>query len=74
MAYATGFNKENNEKKYEWIYKNSYFKYKWKDLKEKENRYWKLIEKNKFDSIIQKYIMVIEDKKVKSVHQNFNHF
>lgn len=45
MAYATGFNKENNEKKYEWIYKNSYFKYKWKDLKEKENRYWKLIEK-----------------------------
>ena len=26
-AYATGFNKENNEKKYEWMYKDSYFKH-----------------------------------------------
>ncbi len=64
-AYATGFNKENNEKKYEWMYKNSYFKYKWKDLKEKENRYWNFIEKKSFDSIIQKYIMAVENKKVK---------
>ena len=64
-AYATGFNKENNEKKYEWMYKDSYFKYKWKDIKEKESRYWNFIEKKNFNSIINKYIKAVEDKKVK---------
>lgn len=64
-AFATGFNKENNEKKYEWMYKYSYFKYKWKDIKEKETRYWNFIEKKNFDSIINKYIRAVEDRKVK---------
>lgn len=64
-AFATGFNKENNEKKYEWMYKYSYFKYKWKDIKEKETRYWNFIEKKTFDSIINKYIRAVEDRKVK---------
>lgn len=64
-AYATGFNKENNDKKYEWMYKDSYFKYKWKDIKEKEIRYWNFIEKKPFDSIIKQYIHAVEDKKVK---------
>ena len=64
-AYATGFNKENNDKKYEWMYNNSYFKYKWKDIKEKETRYWNFIEKMNFNSIINQYIKAVEDIKVK---------
>lgn len=64
-AYATGFNKENNDKKYEWMYNNSYFKYKWKDIKEKETRYWNFIEKMNFNSIINQYIKAVKDIKVK---------
>ena len=64
-AYATGFNKENNDKKYEWMYKDSYFKYKWKDIKEKETRLWNFIEKKDFNSIIKQYIKAVEDKNVK---------
>ena len=64
-AYATGFNKENNEKKYEWMCKDSYFKYKWKDIKEKETRFWNLIEKKNFNSITKQYIKAVEDKNVK---------
>lgn len=64
-AYATGFNKENNDKKYEWMYKDSYFKYKWKDIKEKETRFWNFIEKKEFNSIVKQYIKAVEDKKVK---------
>ena len=64
-AYATGFNKENNEKKYEWMYKDSYFKYKWKDIKEKETKYWNFIEKKNFNSIIKQYIHSVEDRKLK---------
>ena len=64
-AYATGFNKENNDKQYEWMYKDSYFKYKWKDIKEKETRFWNFIEKKDFNSIIKQYIKAVEDKNVK---------
>ena len=64
-AYGTGFNKENNDKKYEWMYKDSYFKYKWKDIKEKETRFWNFIEKKDFNSIIKQYIKAVEDKNVK---------
>ena len=68
-AYATGFNTENNEKKYEWMCNNSYFKYKWKDIKEKETRFWNFIEKKNFDSIIKQYVRAVEDKKVKFRYQ-----
>ena len=64
-AYATGFNKENNDKKYEWMCKDSYFKYKWKDIKEKETRFWNLIEKKDFGTIIKQYVKAVEDKNVK---------
>ena len=64
-AYATGFNKENNEKKYEWMYKDSYFKYKWKDIKSRETKYWNFIESKNFNSIIKQYIKAVENKHVK---------
>ena len=64
-AYATGFNKENNEKKFEWMKKNSYFKNKLKDIRKKENFYWNLIESKNFKSIVKKYIQVVESKKLK---------
>lgn len=64
-AYATGFNKENNDKKYEWMSNNSYFKYKWKDIKEKETKYFNFIERKDFNSILFKYVKAVEAKKVK---------
>lgn len=64
-AYATGFNKENNEKKYSWMQYESYFKYKWQDMKYKEEKLWNLMESKNFNSIIKKYIAAVEDKKVK---------
>ena len=47
------------------MYKDSYFKYKWKDIKEKETRFWNFIEKKDFNSIIKQYIKAVEDKNVK---------
>ncbi|MDD3304405.1 MAG: SDR family NAD(P)-dependent oxidoreductase [Clostridia bacterium] len=64
-AYATGFNKENNDKKYSWMQYESYFKYKWQDMKYKEDKLWNMMESKKFDSIIKKYIAAVEDKKLK---------
>ena len=64
-AYATGFNKENNNKKYSWMQYESYFKYKWQDMKYKEEKFWNFVESKNFNSIIKKYIAAVEDKKVK---------
>ena len=35
-AYATGFNKENNDKKYDWMKNKSYFKYKLDEIRQNE--------------------------------------
>lgn len=64
-AYATGFNKENNDKKYEWMQYNSYFKYKWQDIKYKEEKVFNFLEKKKYTSIIKQYIRAVEDKRLK---------
>lgn len=64
-AYATGFNQKNISKKFEWMQKNSYFKYKLDDIKLKEERIFNLIEKRNFNSIIKKYIKVVEAKRLK---------
>lgn len=64
-AYATGFNKENNEKKYEWMYENSYFKTKVKEIRKKETLLWNFLEVKPFKSAIKKYIKVVETKKLK---------
>lgn len=61
-AYATGFNKENNEKKYKWMYKNSYFKNYLPNLEKCETKIWNLIESKNFNSIITKYIKAVEAK------------
>lgn len=64
-AYATGFNKENNEKKYKWMHDNSYFSYKEDTIKKKEELLWNFIEIKPFDSIIKKYVRAVEDRKAK---------
>ena len=64
-AYATGFNKENLEKKYEWMKNKSYFKYKLDEIHLKEERKWKLMESNNYNSIIKKYIKAVEVRKVR---------
>lgn len=64
-AYATGFNKKNNEKKYTWMQDESYFKYKFNTLKNNEEKLWNIIESKNFSSIIKQYIKAVEDKKLK---------
>ncbi|MBP3707836.1 MAG: SDR family NAD(P)-dependent oxidoreductase [Clostridia bacterium] len=64
-AYATGFNKENNSKKYEWMYTNSYFS-KYADLIRKyEIKIWNFLEQKPYTSIIKKYVKCVEDKHLK---------
>lgn len=64
-AYATGFNKENNEKKYTWMKDKSYFKYKINTLKNSEEKIWNLMESKHFSSIIKQYINAVENKHLK---------
>lgn len=64
-AYATGFNKINYEKKYNWMKNESYFKNMHKKLKKYEDKFWEISETKTFNSITRKYIRAVEDKKVK---------
>ncbi|MEG0873066.1 MAG: SDR family NAD(P)-dependent oxidoreductase [Clostridia bacterium] len=64
-AYATGFNKENNEKKYSWMKQKSYFKYKLETIKQTEEKVFNFIEQKNYSSIIHQYIKAVEDKKLK---------
>lgn len=65
-AYATGFNKENIEKKYVWMDKSSYFSGHFNYIRSNEIKIWNFLEKKSFNSIIKKYIHVVEDKYLKS--------
>ena len=64
-AYATGFNKENNDKKYDWMKNESYFKYKLDEIRQNETKKWNFLEKKSFNSIIKQYIRSVEDSKAK---------
>lgn len=59
-AYATGFNKENNEKKYTWMDENSYFYSILGKLKKTEKKLWNFIEIKPYTSIIKQYCKVVE--------------
>lgn len=61
-AYATGFNKENNDKKYTWMYEESYFKNRLPQLQEKETKIWNFIESKNFNRIVSKYVKAVESK------------
>ncbi|NLC87778.1 MAG: SDR family NAD(P)-dependent oxidoreductase [Clostridiaceae bacterium] len=64
-AYATGFNKEMNEKKYNWMYKNSYFLGNVKKIQITEEKIWNFLEQKPYNSIVKQYIRVVEDKSLK---------
>lgn len=64
-AYATGFNKENNEKKYAWMKTNSYFKDQVDEIFAKELLFWNFIEQKPYTSILKQYIRVVEDPHLK---------
>lgn len=64
-AYATGFNKENNDKKYKWMNKNSYFRDDVGYIRNIEEKVWNIMEVKPYNSIIKKYIRAVEDKKLK---------
>lgn len=68
-AYATGFNKENNEKKYEWIGTDSYFSPYVNWIQEKEVKVWNFLEQKPYTSIVQRYVKAVE-----SNHPRFRYF
>lgn len=65
-AYATGFNKENNEKKYTWMEENSYFRDILPQLKIKQEKMWNLLEVKPYDSIVKQYIKAVEAKHLRA--------
>ena len=64
-SYATGFNMETGNKKYGWMYQDSYFKKYVELIRKVEQKVWKITELDTYDSIIKKYIKVVETKKLK---------
>lgn len=64
-AYATGFNKENNEKKYKWMDTDSYFSGHINKMKCVETKIWHFLEQKSYDSIIKQYVRAVEDKHAK---------
>ncbi len=64
-SYATGFNMETGNKKYGWMQNNSYFKKHIDLIKKIEQKVWELTELNQYDSIIKKYVKVVESNKLK---------
>ena len=64
-SYATGFNMETGNKKYGWMYQNSYFNSHVDLIREIEEKVWGLTELNTYDSIIRKYVKVVETKRLK---------
>lgn len=64
-SYATGFNVETGNKMYGWMKEKSYFKDHLDLIRKVENKVWQLTELGSYDSIIKKYIKVVECEKLK---------
>lgn len=64
-AYATGFNKENNEKKYAWMEKSSYFSPYISLIKKVEIKVWNFLEQKPFTPIVKCYVKAVEAKSSK---------
>ncbi len=65
-AFATGFNKENNEKMYTWMGEKSLFRNQISSIHTIQEKLWNIIESKNYHIIIKKYIKAVEDKHVKS--------
>lgn len=65
-SYATGFNMETGNKKYGWMYQKSYFNGYVDFIRKIEEKVWQLTELDKYDSIINIYVKVVEKKKLKA--------
>lgn len=61
-----GFNKENNEKKYEWMYDHSYFSGYVEKIHKIETKVWNFLEQKPYDSIIKMYVKAVKAKHPKS--------
>ena len=65
-SYATGFNMETGNKKYGWMYQKTYFSGYVDLIRKIEEKIWQLTELNRYDSIIKRYVKVVEKKKLKA--------
>lgn len=64
-AYPTGFNEQNNGKKFTWMKEKSYFKYLIDDIKKEEEKVFNLLESKNYSPIIKQYIKCVENNKLK---------
>lgn len=67
--YHTGFNQLMLENKYDWMKKKSYFKEELELIKKQENLFFSLIEKKKFNSIVNKIIKATESNNPKKIYR-----
>lgn len=67
--YRTGFNKLFFDKKYNFMDVDSYFKYHIDLIRKSENLVLKLLEKRKFDSIVNKMEMAIRSSNPKFIYR-----
>lgn len=64
-AFSTGFNEKNISKQFNWMEEKSYYKNILGKLKKKQYLYFKLISSSNIDSIVEKYVSAVEDKRPK---------
>ncbi len=57
-----GFNKENNEKKYEWMYDSSYFDGNVDKIRLLETKIWNFLEQKPYHAIVRQYVKAATDK------------
>ena len=65
-AYASGFNAENNAKKYEWMYTHSYFAKYAENIRTFEKKMWEFLEQKKLNSVVKLYMKAITAKHPKA--------
>lgn len=65
-AYATGFNAQNNAKKYEWMYTHSYFAKYAEKIRAFEKKMWSFLEQKKLDSAVKLYVKAVTAKHPKA--------
>ncbi|MCI9177377.1 MAG: hypothetical protein HFJ28_02105 [Clostridia bacterium] len=57
-----GFNKENNEKKYSWMYDSSYFSGNISVIRKWETKIWNFLEQKPYNNIVKQYVKAVTDK------------
>ncbi|MEG0025693.1 MAG: SDR family NAD(P)-dependent oxidoreductase [Bacilli bacterium] len=67
--YKTGFNQVMLDNKYDFMEKTSYFNNELELIRKKETLFFKLLEHNKLNSIVNKIILAVKEKRPKGIYR-----